>query len=177
MEAEAYTGATDPASHAYSGLTRRNAVMFGPAGYAYVYLTYGMHYCLNVVAERRGKAGAVLLRALEPLAGLEVMRAHQVAGPAERLCSGPGKLCKALGLTLRHNGLDLTRGQLGLAAGTPVPDSLVMVGPRIGITRAADLPYRFAVHGHSSVSGRVVHLPPGVSIAPTQALPRRGRER
>jgi len=154
VETEAYTGAADPASHAYRGLTQRNAVMFGPAGHAYVYFTYGMYYCLNVVAERRGRAGAVLLRALEPLAGLEAMRAHRVAGPAARLCSGPGKLCKALGLTLAQNGLDLTRGPLGLAAGASVPDSEVVAGPRIGITRAADLPYRFLVRGHPSVSVR-----------------------
>lgn len=154
VETEAYTGAADPASHAYRGLTQRNAVMFGPAGHAYVYFTYGMHYCLNVAAERRGKAGAALLRALEPLAGLEVMRAHGAAGPAERLCSGPGKLCKALGLTLEQNGLDLTRGPLGIAAGTPVPDSAVTAGPRIGITKAAELPYRFRVGGHPSVSVR-----------------------
>jgi DNA-3-methyladenine glycosylase len=154
VETEAYTGAADPASHAYRGLTARNAVMFGPAGHAYVYFTYGMHYCLNVVAERPGEAGAVLLRALEPLYGLEVMRGHGVLGSTERLCSGPGKLCKALGLSLRHNGADLLRGPLGIAAGTPVPDSAVAAGPRIGITRAADRPYRFVVRGHPSVSGR-----------------------
>lgn len=126
--------------------------MFGPAGHAYVYFTYGMHYCLNVVAEGKGKAGAVLLRALEPLAGLEAMRGHGVLGTGERLCSGPGKLAKAFGLTLANNGQDLVRGPLGIAAGTPVPDSAVTAGPRIGITRAAELPYRFVVRGHPSVS-------------------------
>jgi len=126
--------------------------MFGPAGHVYVYFTYGMHYCLNVVAERKGQAGAVLLRALEPLSGLEMMRGHGVLGGAERLCSGPGKMAKALGLTLAHNGQDLVRGPLGIAAGTPVPDSAVTAGPRIGITRAAELRYRFVVRGHPSVS-------------------------
>jgi DNA-3-methyladenine glycosylase len=152
VETEAYTGTADPASHAYRGVTARNTVMFGPAGYAYVYFTYGMHHCLNVVAERRGTAGAVLLRALEPLWGLGVMRGHGLQGADERLCSGPGKICKAFGLTLQHNGLDLTRGPLGIAAGRAVDDRQVKVGPRIGISRAADLPYRFTIAGSRSVS-------------------------
>lgn len=142
--------------------------MFGPAGYAYVYFTYGMHHCLNVVAEHKGQAGAVLLRALEPLAGQEAMRGHGVLGSADRLCSGPGKLCRALGLTLEHNGLDLVRGPLGIAAGTPVPDSAVAAGPRIGVTRAADLPYRFALRRSPSVSARLPGHPP------TLTLPRSG---
>jgi DNA-3-methyladenine glycosylase len=154
VETEAYTGAADPASHAYRGATRRNTVMFGPAGYAYVYFTYGMHHCLNVVAEREGTAGAVLLRSLEPLGGLAVMRDLGGRGGDERLCSGPGKICKAFGLTLAHNGLDLTRGRLGIAAGQPVDDRLVQVGTRIGIRRAADFPYRFTIAGSRSVSVR-----------------------
>ncbi len=154
VETEAYTGAADPASHAYRGVTRRNAVMFGPAGYAYIYFTYGMHHCLNVVAERRGTAGAVLLRSLEPRAGLAVMRGHGVLGADERLCSGPGKICKAFGLTLQHNGLDLTRGPLGIVAGRPVDDRLVKVGTRIGISRAAEVPYRFTIAGSRSLSVR-----------------------
>lgn len=152
VETEAYTGSADAASHAYRGLTARNAVMFGEAGHAYVYFTYGMHYCLNVVAEQKGKAGAVLLRSLEPLRGLDLMRRHGVLGLDERLCSGPGKIGKALGLSLQHNGLDLTRGPLGIAAGRPVPKSLVAVGRRIGISRAAELPYRFLVATSRSVS-------------------------
>jgi DNA-3-methyladenine glycosylase len=153
VETEAYTGTADPASHAYRGVTVRNTVMFGPAGYAYVYFTYGMHHCLNVVAERQGTAGAVLVRSLEPLWGLGVMRGHGPQGGDERLCSGPGKICKAFGLTLQHNGLDLTRGPLGIAAGRAVDDRQVKVGPRIGISRAADLPYRFSIAGSRSVSG------------------------
>jgi DNA-3-methyladenine glycosylase len=152
VETEAYTGAADPASHAYRGLTARNAVMFGEAGHAYVYFTYGMHYCLNVVADRKGTAGAVLLRSLEPLHGLDLMRAHGTRGSDDRLCSGPGKICRAFGLDLRHNGLDLTRGPLGIAAGSPVPSSLIAVGRRVGITRAAELPYRFALAASRSVS-------------------------
>jgi DNA-3-methyladenine glycosylase len=141
VEVEAYTGQQDPASHAFRGLTNRNAVMFGPAGFAYVYFTYGMHHCLNVTAQEPGRAGAVLIRALEPLRGIELMRAHGDSGPQARLLSGPGKIGRAFGLTLRDNGRDLTRGPLGIAAGTPLSDDEVLVGPRVGITRAVELPY------------------------------------
>ena len=165
VEAEAYTGAADAASHAFRGRTVRNAVMFGPAGYAYVYFTYGMHHCLNITAEAPGTAGAVLLRALEPLAGVEIMRARGDRGPEARLLSGPGKIGRAFGLTLKDNGRDFTRGPLGIAAGSPVPDREVAVSRRIGISRAVDLPYRFAIVDSPSVSGR----------APTLALPQRGR--
>jgi DNA-3-methyladenine glycosylase len=167
VETEAYTGEADPASHAYRGRTARNAVMFGPAGHAYVYFTYGMHYCLNVVATRPGQAGAVLLRALEPLAGVDLMRSRGDHGPEARLLSGPGKIGRAFGLTLQDNGRDFTRGPLGIAAGTPVTDRQVAVSRRIGISRAVELPYRFALIGSRSVSVR----------APTLTLPgKRGRE-
>ena len=152
VETEAYTGAADPASHAFRGPTARNAVMFGPAGHAYVYFTYGMHYCLNVTAEAPGTAGAVLLRALQPLAGVEMMRARGDHGPESRLLSGPGKIGRAFGLSLDDNGRDFTRGPLGLAAGTPVPTREVAISRRIGISRAVDLPYRFAVVSSHSVS-------------------------
>lgn len=152
VETEAYTGETDPASHAHRGRTARNAVMFGPAGHAYVYFTYGMHYCLNVTADRRGAAGAVLLRALEPLAGVDIMRARGDHGPESRLLSGPGKIGRAFGLTLDDNGRDFTRGPLGIAAGTAVPRREVGVARRVGISRAVDFPYRFAVIGNRSVS-------------------------
>lgn len=154
VETEAYTGAADPASHAYRGRTARNAVMFGPAGHAYVYFSYGMHFCLNVTAERPGTAGAVLLRAAEPLAGIAIMRSRGDHGPEQRLLSGPGKIGRGFGLTQADNGRDFTRGPLGIAAGTPVADRDVAVSPRIGISRALDLPYRFAVIGSRSVSGR-----------------------
>ena len=156
VETEAYTGAADPASHAFRGRTARNAVMFGPAGHAYVYFTYGMHHCLNVTAGAQGTAGAVLLRALEPLAGVEIMRARGDHGPESRLLSGPGKVGRAFGLSLVDNGRDFTRGPLGLATGAPVPDREVAISRRIGISRAVDLPYRVA--GLSS---------PSVSKAPT----------
>jgi DNA-3-methyladenine glycosylase len=167
VETEAYTGGDDPASHAFRGRTARNAVMFGPAGRAYVYFTYGMHYCLNVTAQGSGTAGAVLLRALEPLAGVAIMRAHGDRGPEMRILSGPGKIGRAFGLTLEDDGRDFTRGPLGLAAGSPVPDGQVEVSRRIGITRAVELPYRFAVIGSSSVSGRRPH-----PALPTREIPR-----
>jgi DNA-3-methyladenine glycosylase len=154
VETEAYTGADDPASHAYRGRTARNDVMFGPAGHAYVYFTYGMHYCLNVTAGRPGTAGAVLLRALEPLKGIGVMQARGDRGPVTRLLSGPGKIGRGFGLTLADNGRDFTRGPLGIAAGTATTDAAVAVTRRVGISRAVDLPYRFAVLGSPSVSGR-----------------------
>ena len=153
VETEAYTGEADPASHAFRGRTARNGIMFGPAGHAYVYLSYGMHYCLNVVADRPGTAGAVLLRALEPLAGMNIMRAHGDHGPEHRLLSGPGKIGRGFGLTLHDNGRDFTRGPLGIASGTPPPARQIAVSRRVGISRAVELPYRFAVAGSRSVSG------------------------
>jgi DNA-3-methyladenine glycosylase len=152
VETEAYTGPSDPASHAFRGPTPRNAVMFGPAGIAYIYFSYGMHYCLNVTADGPGKPGAVLLRALEALDGLEVMRARGDHGPDVRILSGPGKIGRGFGLTLADNGRDFTRGPLGIAAGTPVPQSKVGISKRIGISRAVDLPYRFVLTGSPSVS-------------------------
>jgi DNA-3-methyladenine glycosylase len=154
VETEAYRGEADAASHAFRGRTARNAVMYGVAGHAYVYFTYGMHYCLNVTADASSVAGAVLLRALEPLAGMEIMRKRGDRGPEVRLLSGPGKIGRGFGLDLKDNGLDFTRGPLGLAAGTPVPDGEVAVSRRIGISRAVDLPYRFSVIGSRSVSRR-----------------------
>jgi len=154
VETEAYTGEADPASHAFRGRSARNAVMFGPAGHAYVYFSYGMHYCLNVVADQPRMAGAVLLRALEPLAGIDVMRSRGDHGPEARLLSGPGKIGRAFGLTLQDNGRDFTRGSLGIAAGTPPGHRQIAISRRIGIARAVELPYRFAVIGSRSVSAK-----------------------
>ena len=167
VETEAYTGATDAASHAYRGRTARNAVMFGGAGHAYVYFTYGMHFCLNVTAETVGVAGAVLLRAAEPLAGMELMRARGDRGPEVRLLSGPGKNGRAFGLTLADNGRDFTRGLLGIAAGAPVSNRDVVVSTRIGISRAVVFAFRFSIMGNPSVS---------VRSSPHPSLPQRGRE-
>ena len=153
VETEAYTGETDPASHAFRGRSARNAVMFDKPGLAYVYFSYGMHHCLNVTADRVGVAGAVLLRALEPVQGIEVMQQTGVNGPLERLLSGPGKICKAFGLSLKDNGRDLVEGPLRIASGREVPAAEVSVSPRIGISRAVTLPYRFFVSSSPSVSG------------------------
>jgi len=169
VETEAYTGETDPASHAFRGRTARNGIMFGPAGHAYVYFSYGMHHCLNVTADRSGTPGAVLLRALEPLAGIDLMRARGDHGPEVRLLSGPGKIGRAFGLTLQDNGCDFTRGPLGIAAGTPPRAHEIAVSRRVGISRAVELPYRFSVVGSRSVSG-------GNLKTPSPALPTRGRE-
>jgi DNA-3-methyladenine glycosylase len=159
VETEAYRGEADPASHAFRGRSARNAVMFGPAGHAYVYFSYGMHHCLNVTAGLSGTAGAVLLRGMEPLAGAEIMRRRGDRGPEARLLSGPGKIGRGFGLALEDNGRDFTRGPLGLAVGSRVPDREVAVSRRIGISRAVDLPYRFSVIGSRSVSGRAPTLP------------------
>ncbi|HKW20093.1 MAG TPA: DNA-3-methyladenine glycosylase [Ktedonobacterales bacterium] len=160
VETEAYVAAIDPAAHGYRGMTSRNAVMFGPPGRAYVYFTYGMHYCLNVVTEEDGVAAAVLLRALEPTVGLPLMRSRRGERIADRdLARGPGRLCAAMALTVADNGLDLQRDALWLA-GTPdfPPDARVVATPRIGITQAADWPWRFVLAGSRWVSGRKVAL-------------------
>jgi len=138
-EVEAYEGAADPASHAYRGQTARNAVMFGEPGHAYVYFTYGMHFCLNVVTEDEGTPGAVLIRGLDGIAD----------------ANGPARLCRALGLDLRHNGLDLTRGApLWLERGRPRASEHIVQTVRVGIRHAADLPWRFYVAGSNGVSRR-----------------------
>lgn len=141
VETEAYLGVTDPAAHAYRGVTPRTRVLFGPPGHAYVYLIYGMHDCLNIVAEPEGAAGCVLIRALEPRTGIA------------RPTNGPGKLTRALGITLRHNGCDLTRGPITMSAPTRAAEFEIGVSRRIGITKAADLPLRFFIQGNRFVSG------------------------
>ena len=143
IEVEAYRE-DDPASHTYRGRTPRNAVMFGPAGHLYVYFTYGMHYCSNVVTGADGSGAAVLLRAVEPVAGLDVMRARRRGRP--QLADGPAKLCQAFGIGPEHDGVDVCRGTgVGLFdAGTPPPLTPV-IGPRVGISKAVDLPWRFRV--------------------------------
>lgn len=156
VETEAYLGEVDAASHSFPGRTARNAAMFGPPGHAYVYLIYGMHHCFNVVTRPAGIAEAVLVRALEPIEGTELMRRRRGARFTDReLCNGPGKLAQALDLSRAHNGLDLVRGAIGLfewprsAAGNPLD---IAVGPRIGITRSTELPLRFYLRGNRHVS-------------------------
>jgi DNA-3-methyladenine glycosylase len=149
VEIEAYHH-TDPAAHSYSGRTKRNAVMFGPPGHAYVYRSYGIHWCLNFVCEAEGSASAVLIRALEPLEGLPVMRRRRGVADARLLCSGPGKLGEALGITRTCNGLALDTSPFELRARKEKPD--IVAGPRIGITKAAEKPWRYGLAGSRFLS-------------------------
>jgi DNA-3-methyladenine glycosylase len=149
VEVEAYHH-TDPAAHSYHGPTKRNAVMFGPPGFAYVYRSYGIHWCLNFVCEAAGSASAVLIRALEPTQGLAAMQRRRGLPDAKALCSGPGKLTEALGVTIKHNGLALDRPPFELRARLTVPD--IVVGPRIGITKAIKRPWRYGLRGSPFLS-------------------------
>jgi DNA-3-methyladenine glycosylase len=144
VETEAYHH-TDPAAHSYRGPTPRNAVMFGPPGFAYVYRSYGIHWCLNFVCEAEGSASAVLIRALEPLEGVPAMRRRRGSMDGRLLCAGPGRLCEALGVTDRHNGLPLDRAPFELREREGRPK--IVIGPRIGITKAVDHPWRFGLAG------------------------------
>jgi DNA-3-methyladenine glycosylase len=152
VETEAYHH-SEPACHAYVGLTPRTATLFGPPGVAYVYRSYGIHALLNAVCEPEGEGAAVLIRALEPLDGVETMRARRGLHRVQDLCSGPGKLTQALGIQLRQNGTSLVDGPVRF--GPPVaarPEIEVAVGPRIGITKAVELPWRFCAAGSRHVS-------------------------
>jgi DNA-3-methyladenine glycosylase len=149
VEVEAYHH-TDPAAHSYRGPTARNAVMFGPPGAAYVYRSYGIHWCLNFVCEAEGSASAVLIRALEPTEGLAVMRRRRGLTDERALCSGPGKLCQALAVSSRHNGLPLDRTPFELRARGETPD--IAVGPRIGISKAVEYPWRYGLRGSKFLS-------------------------
>jgi DNA-3-methyladenine glycosylase len=150
VETESYDR-DDPACHAYVGLTERTRVLFGPPGRAYVYLSYGIHSLLNFVAEPEGDAAAVLIRALQPSVGLEQMRARRGVRSDAELCSGPGKLTEALGIGLEHNDLPLDREPFLLLGPEDEPPQVVL-GPRIGITKAVERPWRFSAAGSSFVS-------------------------
>jgi DNA-3-methyladenine glycosylase len=149
VEVEAYDQ-EDPASHGFRGETQRNRTMFGPPGHAYVYRSYGIHWCLNLVCEAEGTAAAVLVRALHPVHGLDEMRTRRGAKDLRLLCSGPGKLCQALAVNGGHDGLPLDRPPFELFARRTPAD--VVAGPRVGISAAADLPWRYGLAGSPFVS-------------------------
>ncbi len=152
VEVEAYDH-EDPAAHGYRGQTTRNASMFGPPGHAYVYRSYGIHWCLNLVCAEQGRAEAVLVRALEPTDGLDEMRRRRGLDEERLLCSGPGRLCQALAVTRAHDGLALDEPPFELhAREEPVA---VVAGPRIGITRAAERPWRYVLAGSRYLSRRL----------------------
>lgn len=153
VETEAYLGGEDRAAHAWRGRTARTEVLFGPPGHAYVFFIYGMYECLNLVAEPEGTPGCVLIRALEPLAGIAEMRRRRPrARKLEELASGPGRLTQALAITRRHYGADVTRGPLVVRALVDEPPFRVGVSPRIGIRHCADWPLRFFIEGNRFVS-------------------------
>src|SRR5262245_54607856 len=149
VEVEAYHH-LDPAAHSFRGPTPRNRVMFGPPGFTYVYRSYGIHWCVNFVCEPAGSASAVLIRALEPTHGLPAMRRRRALQEARALCSGPGKLCEALGITIKHSELPLDAPPFALHARTSKPE--IAVGVRIGITKAVDLPWRYGLKGSRFLS-------------------------
>jgi DNA-3-methyladenine glycosylase len=155
VEVEAYVGAIDPAAHTFRGMTKRNAVMFGPPGHMYVYFTYGMHWCANTVCGDEGEGSGVLMRALEPVAGIATMRASRPRIRKDReLCSGPARLTQAMGITGAQNGIDLVRARDGytiLDDGMPPPDEVVG-SARIGIREGTDLLWRWFVAGNPHVS-------------------------
>lgn len=163
VETEAYLGEHDAACHASAGRTRRTDPLYGAPGTAYVYLIYGMYWCVNAVTRESGLPSAVLVRALDPLRGVALMRRRRPAARSvHELANGPGKLCRALGIDGAMNGKSLQRRPILVRAGTPVSDQDVDVTPRIGITRAAEWPLRFVVRGHPAAS----RTPRGFSVRP-----------
>ncbi len=151
VETEAYDQA-DAASHSYRGQTPRTAVMFGPAGHAYIYFTYGMHYCMNIVCAPEGYGSAVLIRALEPLEGQELMSHNRHGQTGEDLCNGPAKLCQALAVNKSMNGHDFTQPPLELIIKPPLPEDQIVQTTRIGITRDTDRPWRFYLKDNPFIS-------------------------
>jgi DNA-3-methyladenine glycosylase len=162
IEVEAYRGEQDPASHAYRGRTPRNKAMFETGGHLYVYFSYGMHWCANVVCGHEGEAQAVLLRALAPVRGLDAMRAARWSTQAKQsdrdLCRGPGRLCQAMGIDKGLDGIDMTAPSavLWIEDDGTAPPAEVVGTPRVGISVATDLPWRFTVEGHPGVSRSVI---------------------
>lgn len=163
-ETEAYAGEADPASHAYRGPTARNAVMFGPPGHAYVYFTYGMHFCVNLVCGAEDMAAAVLLRAGEVIGGEELARSRRPAARSSaELARGPARLCQALAIDRSLDGADVCDPSSPLRilppGRKPVPPSLIVTGPRVGIRQAAEVPWRFWLEGEPTVSAYRPHVP------------------
>lgn len=160
-EVEAYAGGHDPASHAFRGQTPRNAVMFGPGGHAYVYFTYGMHFCMNFVTGPVGQASAVLLRAGEVVAGHDIAKARRVGVADRDLARGPARLTMTLGIAREHDGLDVTspRSPLQVRRGNVVDDALVRWGPRVGVSTAREVPWRTWIDGDPTVSAYRPHVP------------------
>jgi DNA-3-methyladenine glycosylase len=160
-EVEAYAGTADPASHAYRGPTRRTEVMFGPPGHVYVYFTYGMHYCMNLVCLPEGAAAAVLLRAGRVVAGASLARGTRVRLAGRLLASGPARLCTALAVGREQNGADACGPASPLRArtGDPAPRRVIRSGPRTGVAEAADVPWRFWIDGDETVSPYRKHVP------------------
>ena len=152
VEVEAYLGPHDPASHAATGLSQRNRHLHGPPGTAYVYFIYGMHFCVNAVTREEGHGSGVLIRAVEPVSGLPLMRQRRGGVPDRQLTNGPGKVCQALGIGAALGGTRLNRGVLRILRGSPVADDDVLVAARVGITKAVDWPLRFMVRGSPWVS-------------------------
>jgi DNA-3-methyladenine glycosylase len=152
VETEAYLGPDDPACHAAAGLTKRNEALFGPPGTAYVYFIYGMHWCVNAVTRERGHGSAVLIRALEPLEGLALMQSRRGPVAPGELVNGPAKLCAALAIDGRLDGVRLDRAPLRILEGSRPSDDRIAIAPRIGITQAADWPLRFFERDNPHVS-------------------------
>jgi DNA-3-methyladenine glycosylase len=153
VEVEAYVGEDDPACHAACGMTRRNEIMYGTSGFSYVYFIYGMYHCFNIVTEREGYPAAVLVRAAEPVEGLPIMLENSPNGTSETVLSGPGKFCRSLGIGLEHNGIDLTRDAV-FVEDPGIPVGSIGIGPRIGIKKGVELPYRYFLIDSPSVSAR-----------------------
>lgn len=152
VETEAYLSIGDLSSHSFRGLTKRNRTMFGPPGYAYVYFTYGMHYCVNVVTREKGVGEAVLIRALEPVEGIDIMKRRRGVMDIKNLCNGPAKLTQSLGINLTHNGYCINCGPIAiLPKAEPVE---VVTTTRIGIIKSSDLPLRFYIQGNPYISKR-----------------------
>ena len=167
VETEAYRE-DDPASHSFRGRTGRTDVMFGPAGHLYVYFTYGMHFCMNVVTGRDGEGSAVLLRAVEPMEGQGRMAGLRGTADPRLLCSGPGRLCQAFGVDRTQNGADLVRGSaVRIERGTPVRDAEAAAGPRIGIAVAVERPWRFVVATSPGLSRPAPRAPGRLRTVPS----------